>query len=229
MPRAAVLLAVAAVGVLAAGTAFARASAPSDEAPQDASPTPGSVDDWTQKLYDEVDNMTQAPTYENDANRKAFLAMIAACEGTDNAGGYACLYGSTPARPKTFASFADHPRIASPISASDARWTTAAGRYQFMAVSPIPGGGSTRVNTWDRLKAKLNLPDFSPASQDRAALELIAEAGALADVDAGRVLEAARKCRGIWASLPGANYAGQGMRSPSFVVAAYQLAGGATA
>lgn len=227
MNRTVILLAAAAVGVLALGAA--RDVAAPAEAPQDDRAPLDVVTDWTHQLYEELDTMPQAPTFTNDANRAAFLSMIAACEGTDKAGGYACLYGSTPASPKTFSSFADHPRIVSHITATDTRWTSAAGRYQFMAVSPIPGGGSTRVDTWDRLKAKLNLPDFSPASQDRAAIELVAECGALEDVDAGRVLEAARKCRRVWASLPGANYEGQGMRSPSFVVAAYQLAGGAVA
>jgi muramidase (phage lysozyme) len=228
-----VVLALAAVAALAyarPAAAYAPWSAP-DEAPQD-DPSPGvlgTLEQWTESLYNEVDHMPQAPTYINDANRRAALRTVMACEGTADAGGYAALYGSTAARPKTFTGFADHPRIAQRISATDQRWTTAAGAYQFMAVSPIPGGGSTRVNTWDRIKAKLNLPDFSPESQDRAALELFAEAGALADVDAGRIMDAFAKVRRQWASLPGANYEGQGMRSQSFVMAAYQLAGGGVA
>ncbi len=171
-----------------------------------------------------------APVAVNNSarNRKAFGDMVAKAEGTLNAGGYAALYGSTPSRPRTFASYADHPRVASRISSTDNRWTSAAGRYQFMAVSPIPGGGSTKVNTWDRLKAKLGLPDFSPASQERAFIELLAERGALADVDAGRVVDAARKVRAEWASLPGAGY-GQGERSEAYVIAAYKDAGGVTA
>ena len=235
--RVAVVLGVAALAVLAVGAASQQA--PSwvpviggpDEVPQDTST--GFVDGftrWTEALYFEVDSMPQ-PDFSADhaqANRRAFLAMIAACEGTDRAGGYACLYGSTPSRPRTCSSVADHPRKAQRISDSDPRWTTAAGRYQFMAVSPLPTGGSTRVDTWDRIKRKLSLPDFSPASQDAAALELIREAGALADVDAGRVLVAARKCRGIWASLPGAGY-NQPERGESFVMAQYQAAGGAVA
>jgi len=182
-----------------------------------------------QQLSEEIDTMTSVPIAFNDSNRRAFLSMVAACEGTDNAGGYQALYGSRPGALRTFASFADHPRIAQRISDTDARWTSAAGRYQFMAVSPIPGGGFTRLDTWDRIRRKLGLPDFSPASQDAAALALIAERGALADVDAGRLLDAVRKCRAEWASLPGANYAGQGMRSQSFVIAAYQQAGGGLA
>jgi len=91
-----------------------------------------------------------------------------------------------------------------------------------------PGGGFTKLNTWDRIKAKLNLPDFSPESQDRAAVEIFSQFGALADIQAGRVLEAARKLRSQWASLPGAGY-GQGERNQSYVLAKYAEAGGALA
>lgn len=164
-----------------------------------------------------------------DSNVRAFLETIKLCEGTKNAGEYACLYGSTPGRPRTFDGFADHPRIVSRISASDQRWTSAAGAYQFMAVSPIPGGGSTRMDTWDRLKARLGLSDFSPASQDAAAVELLRECGALQRLKWGDVAGAVARARKIWASLPGANYAGQGMRSLAQVQDWYTASGGVLA
>jgi lysozyme len=97
-----------------------------------------------------------------------------------------------------------------------------------MAISPLPGGGSTRVDTWDRMRAKLGLPDFSPASQDAAAVGLIDDAGALNDVKAGRFETAIAKVRRIWASLPGAGYA-QSERSMDMLRAAYQSAGGSFA
>ncbi len=184
---------------------------------------------WTEQLMQELDTAPQAPAHASDQNRRAALHTIKVAEGTFNAGGYQALYGSTPRQPRTFTGFADHPRIVSRISSTDSRWTSAAGAYQWMAISPIPGGGFTRTNTWDRLKKKLNLPDFSPESQDRAALELFREYDALDDVDAGRILEAFRKVRSQWASLPGANYEGQGMRSPSFLIAQYEAAGGTRA
>lgn len=232
MNRAA-LLVIAGLGLAALAAGGARAL--SDYAPQDIegeggevplAPQPGALDalgDWTENLYAEVANMPQAPAHSNDQNRRAFLATIAACEGTDAAGGYACLFGSTPAAPKTFEGFADHPRIRT-YEAFDGQflkngkidYTTAAGRYQITET------------TWNTLAARLGLRDFSPPSQDAAALELIREAGALGDIDAGRVLDAARKVRRIWASLPG-NESGQAQRSQGFVMAAYQSAGGATA
>jgi muramidase (phage lysozyme) len=156
----------------------------------------------------------------------AMLETVKLCEGTKNAGEYGCLYGSTPGAPRTFSDFSDHPRLAQRISAADQRWTSAAGAYQMMAVSPIPTGGSTRVNTWDVLQARLGLPDFSPASQDAAAVELLRECGALDRLAVGDLAGAVARARKIWASLPGANYAGQGMRTMAQVQAWFTGAGG---
>jgi lysozyme len=76
-----------------------------------------------------------------------------------------------------------------------------------MAVSPLPTGGTTRVDTWDRIARAQALPDFSPDSQDRAAVALIDEAGALQDARAGRFEAAVDKVSKVWASMPGAGYA----------------------
>lgn len=159
------------------------------------------------------------------SNEAAFLRVIRHAEGTAGLNGYRTRFGNV-----TFPSLADHPRIAVQFTDKKGRrlWTSAAGAYQFMAVSPIPGGGSTKVNTWDRIKAKLSLPDFSPASQDKAAIELIREVGALPDVRAGRFAQAVAKVRGIWASLPGAGY-DQPERSLAELASVYQRNGGALA
>ena len=79
--------------------------------------------------------------------------------------------------------------------------------------------------TWDALARKLNLPDFDPASQDAAALELIRERGALKDVRAGRVAAAVAKCAPVWASLPGVGYS-QPERKLSVLLASHTSAGG---
>lgn len=168
-----------------------------------------------------------SPTDETQAqrNRAAFLMTIRKAEGTAGPNGYSMLFGGG-----LFSGFADHPRQAKQFTDKAGRrlWTSAAGAYQFMAVSPIPTGGATRVNTWDRLAAKLDLPDFSPASQDLAAIELIDEAGALGDVEAGRFETAIGKVRRIWASLPGAGYS-QHERSIDSLRVAFIDAGGTVA
>ncbi len=164
---------------------------------------------------------SNAPTVQA-ANLRAFLDTLAYAEGTSGENGYRTMFGGA-----LFDSFADHPRRAVQFVDKKGRklWTSAAGRYQFMAVSPLPSGGSTKVNTWDVLKAELNLPDFGPASQDAAAVELIRQRGALNDVYAGRFAEAVRKVAPVWASLPGAGYA-QSERELASLVSAYRGAGG---
>lgn len=152
------------------------------------------------------EQISMTPQIDQDSaarNIGAFLFMIRTAEGTAGPNGHRTMFGG-----RLFDGWGDHPRIAHRFTDKAGRqlWTSAAGAYQFMAVSPIPGGGSTRVDTWDRLQARLGLPDFGPASQDAAAVELIREAGALADVRAGRFDAAVSKVRRIWASMPGAGY-----------------------
>ena len=181
---------------------------------------------------DLADSFTQATdmlrpidTDQAETNTAAFLLMIRTAEGTAGPNGYRTLFGGA-----LFDGWADHPRIAkSFMSAGKRLWTSAAGAYQFMAVSPIPGGPtSTKVNTWDVVSARLGLPDFSPESQDLAAVELIREAGALGDVRAGRFDQAVSKVRRIWASMPGAGYS-QPERSLEALRVAYLNSGGSLA
>lgn len=143
------------------------------------------------------------------ANVRAFLDMIAFAEGTIGRGqdGYNILFGYG-----TFDSYADHPRVRVPFRDT---YSTAAGRYQILA------------RTWDGLRSKLGLPDFSPGSQDAAAVELIRERGALRDVQAGRVAVAVGKVARVWASLPGAGYQ-QPERQLASLLRAYASAGGTT-
>lgn len=166
----------------------------------------------------------------SDANVAAFLLMIRTAEGTADANGYRALFGHRANRPRLFEGWADHPRIASQFTDKRGRrlWTSAAGAFQFMAVSAIPTGGRTSVDTWDRMARDLKLPDFSPASQDAAAVELIRRRGALGDVRAGRFAAAVEKCAPEWASLPGAGY-DQPEKSIDDLSAAYARAGGSFA
>lgn len=156
-------------------------------------------------------------------NVAAFLAMIRSAEGTDRGGDpYRVCYGYR----HTIRSLAEHPAVSGEwggevLPDSYCRGagfgpgckSTAAGAYQL--IRP----------TWLELKRALALPDFGPASQDRAAIELIRRRGALNDVRAGRVAEAISKVAPTWASLPGAGY-NQPERKLASLVSAYQAAGG---
>lgn len=171
--------------------------------------TAGTFEDWWNTFMDKINSETIAGT-RAAANERAFLDMIAYAEGTSGNNGYRTMFGGG-----LFNSYADHPRVRHQFKnlAGETLYTTAAGRYQFLA------------RTWDELRADLGLVDFGPASQDRAALELIRQRGALADVRAGRVAAAVAKVAPIWASMPGAGYS-QPERKLASLTQAYQSAGG---
>ena len=159
------------------------------------------IDDWS-----EMFNTNAAA----DPNLYAFLGMLKVSEGTAGPNAYRMMVGGT-----LFDSLADHPRVKVWLPNLGIN-SSAAGAYQILRT------------TWDGVRAKLGLPDFSPASQDRAAIELIRQRGALADVRAGRFAVAVEKCRKEWASLPGAGY-GQRENSLAKLQAAYVNAGGVVA
>jgi muramidase (phage lysozyme) len=125
---------------------------------------------------------------------QAFLDMISVSEGTIQIGdrGYNCLVGSTARQPLLFGSYADHPRVK--VQLRPDLVSTAAGRYQILA------------RFFDAYKVQLSLSNFSPASQDAIATQMIRERNAIVDIEAGRFDEAVEKVRSIWASLPGAGY-----------------------
>jgi len=147
------------------------------------------------------------------ANLKAFLDMIASSEiGPDllavSDNGYNVLVGSTPSKPLLFTSYADHPRVY-----NKAMKSTAAGRYQLLK------------RYYDAYKKQLNLPDFSPASQDAIAIQQIRERNAIPDIEAGMFDQAVLRCKNIWASFPGAGY-GQHENNIERLREAYLQAGG---
>lgn len=187
-----------------------------------------SLEDWTEQLYFETQQaiapMPQIPFPAT--NVAAFLEMIKQSEGTAGQGDpYRVCYGYR----HTIVSFFDHPAVTKEWrgeTLSDAMCagaglgsgcvSTAAGAYQI--IKP----------TWTTVKGRLGLPDFSPASQDAAAVELLRQRGALAFIEAGRLEDAIYAARKEWASLKGAGY-GQGERSIPWLTAKFTDAGGVLA
>ncbi len=143
-----------------------------------------------------------------NANVQAFLKVIRKGEGTDDLNGYRRLFGGG-----LFTGFTDHPRQLVKKSGYN---STAAGAYQILAT------------TWDETKAYMGLVDFSPASQDKAAVGRIAARGALEDVKAGRFEAAIKKCAKEWASLPFSPY-GQPTISMAVAQSVYTANGGGVA
>jgi len=119
--------------------------------------------------------------------QRAMLDSIAFAEGTRDQpnNGYKTLFG--------FGQFNDYSRHPDKVVRSGRYASAAAGRYQFM-----PG-------TFNRLAKKLGLKDFSPASQDKAAIELAREYGVTQELlsKEGMSPRVSALLGRQWASFPG--------------------------
>lgn len=153
--------------------------------------------------------MTRTELYAACAhdNVKAFLRALRLGEGTSDPDGYKRIVGGG-----NFEDFSKHPRIKVFIPRYKV-YSTAAGAYQII------------YPTWNALCKQYGFEDFSPKSQDAAAVALIHEKRAIGDVRSGAIVEAIRKCRNIWASLPGSE-AGQRTEPLDKVLAEYVRHGG---
>lgn len=158
-----------------------------------------------QKLRDELSQLVTLPQVQ------AFFQLIRKGEGTLGDNGYRTMFGG-----ELFNSYTAHPR--KPITRTlggKPITSTAAGAFQFLA------------RTWDECVATLGLKDFSPPSQDLAALFLIWRRKALDAVVNGQVEKAIDLCKNEWASLPGSPY-GQPTQKLSSALAFYNDAMKAT-
>lgn len=138
-------------------------------------------------------------------NVQAFLRMIRYAEGTAGPNGYRTMFTG-----KLFDGFADHPRK---NNCAGSLCSTAAGAYQFLST------------TWDYLRLRLRLNDFSPLNQDIAAVELLREKGALMFILKGDFETAVSKSNKTWASLPGSPY-GQPVKTMAELKGIYTQNGG---
>jgi muramidase (phage lysozyme) len=195
------------------------------DAPTDA-PDDGSTS-WTDELSGitaavnpfAMINLNSATQDASDANVQAWLATLRHSEGTDRAADpYAVVYGYA----FTITDFSKHPAslgwagglITRGIYAG--KHSTAAGAYQFNA------------GTWSDAVKALGLSDFSPASQDAAAVWLTDKCGALDAVKAGDMEAACAAASSRWASLPGST-AGQGGLALASIEDTFTNAGGTLA
>lgn len=139
-------------------------------------------------------------------NVRAMLMLIRHGEGTLGENGYRTIFGG-----QLFTGWADHPRI------KVTKWghtSTAAGAYQFLS------------EVWDETRRFMKLPDFSPATQDLAAVGRMAARGVLDEVVAGDVRAALNQLSYEWASLPPKRYKGQGKISTEQAVRLFVGYGG---
>ena len=117
---------------------------------------------------------------------RAFLDVIAHAEGAE----YNSIFGDSRGQ----GSLTDLSRHPNRVVRKGGYSSSAAGRYQFLS------------DTWNELRQQLNLTDFSPATQDLAAVQLLRRRGALQNVEAGNFEQAITQCNREWASLPGSPY-----------------------
>ena len=207
---------VAAVLVVAAVAYVAYTMGPQEDESGETDQAPG-LEDYAYQAI----SIFESEEMNNNVN--AFLTALRVGEGTAGRDGWRTLMGGA-----LFDSFADHPaRLGwrgTPLSAS----MCAGAGFGPGCVSTAAGAFQINKPTWNRLADKLGLTDFTQASQEAAAIELIREKGALSDVAAGRVAAAVSKVRRVWASLPGAGY-GQGEVALASFVNHYANAGGSVA
>jgi muramidase (phage lysozyme) len=131
---------------------------------------------------------------------QAALNTISKAEGTAKGtrnvqDPYSTIVGYT-----SFSDFNDHPR-----QYVRSQNSTAAGKYQVLD------------HVWDEVSKAVGIPDFSPTSQDIFAVARIDQRGGLEPLLKGDFSTFSDKVKKEWASFPGANYKGQGMRSAAQV------------
>jgi muramidase (phage lysozyme) len=123
-------------------------------------------------------------------------ALLNTISGPESGGDYNVIYGGGK-----FDSYADHPRqdVRIRTGPNANRTSSAAGKYQFLG------------STWDEMKNKYKLSDFSPENQDKAAWYLAAETyggedkllAALRSGDPKVLANVGSALKGKWTSLPG--------------------------
>lgn len=133
---------------------------------------------------------------------KALLDTIRNVESNNTDDAYGLLYGG-----ETFDDFSAHPNrrieFDDPTQSNGRNVTTAAGAYQF------------NEPTWREFAEKAGVSDFSPASQDRVAIELLDEIGALDALESGDFEEAVRLASSRWVGLGGSLAESSGQKSPA--------------
>ena len=139
----------------------------------------------SQKPIDDKKNirLEENKKYLETVNVKAFLSAIATAEGGD----YNLKYGGVKGKKNDkwqFSDFSTHPG-----AGSDGK-TTAAGMYQI------------NKKTWQEMGGKMGLTDFSPATQDLLAVEILRILGAIDKIVAGDVDNALSSASRRWAALP---------------------------
>lgn len=156
---------------------------------------------------DGVSVRARAEVLARDPRVRAMLDAIGFSEGTDKRFGYATHVGGRRSaagagQKDRSVVYLGRDKAGRPLRSS------ADGRYQFLN------------STWDGDARSLGLTDFSPHSQDLAAVYELMKSGAINPLMSGDFGGAVHAARRVWASFPGAGY-NQGERSLSSLQKVY--------
>jgi len=142
------------------------------------------------------------PMLHESKDVMAFLDLIALSEGTSTspatlANGYDVIVNGIDGN-HTISDYSNHPFASGrdPIVVTTSPRllkSTASGRYQIT------------LPTWQYIVSVDKLPDFQPGEQDRAALRLLRECGALTSIDNGSISGAISAASQSWCSFPGSD------------------------
>lgn len=157
------------------------------------------------KIKQQADELIKSP------EGRAFLQMIQASEG----GRYNVAFGG-----KTFSSYSQHPNISTRFQTLEKDGN---GNYK-TDVSTAAGAYQILKPTWDAVAKKYGLKDFSPDSQDRAALYLALEKPGMYDaIKTGDVRKMVGLVNNVWTSLPGSTIGAKkhALRSYDFINQSY--------
>lgn len=146
--------------------------------------------------------------YLTNPNVQAFLGMLRDAEGTaneaDESAAYRTRFGGRVDPDLDLNSAPTFERKKFTQTDGKVNSSSATGAYQFMP------------KTWNGLQKQYGFTDFSPRTQDLAAIALLKQNGALKHIVAGDFDTALKKAGGTWASLPTSPYK-QHKRSNEFV------------
>lgn len=158
-------------------------------------PQAGAVPSWATPAAATPSQPAPVAKANPESNVRNFLNFLSKAEGAS----YNTIVGGG-----SFNDFSKHPNVVGLRTADGP--STAAGAYQITGT------------TYRDVAGKLGIKDFSEASQDQIAIELIRQKGALQDVSNGNWEAAINKLGGTWASLPSSPY-GQSKRSMEWSLA----------
>ena len=127
--------------------------------------------------------LNQNKEYLQNDNIKAFISAIAAAEGGD----YNLKFGGVKGKKNDKWQFSDYKTH--PGTGSDGK-TTAAGMYQI------------NKSTWKEMGDRMGLSDFSPATQDLLAVEILRSIHVIDCIVEGDINTALKAASRRWAALP---------------------------